>query len=101
MEIIAGFSNSVRIYSINTCPEATYVILETAKKYDMSVLLGIYITIEVETIQKELDFLPKILSQYHKIIKGITVGNDALSFGQVGLRKQLKKGITEQVLILK
>lgn len=77
MAIIAKMARSVRIYNIAVCYDCTVMIMENAKKYGMTVLMGLWMEgNNPDIFENEFAALPEFMSKYGDIIEYVIVGNE-------------------------
>jgi exo-beta-1,3-glucanase (GH17 family) len=79
MRTISSLTNRVKLYSLD-CYTATQVVLEYAKANGMSVMLGIFISKDKKSNEKEISYFQSIAKTYGSAsaITEIMVGNEAI-----------------------
>jgi glucan 1,3-beta-glucosidase len=79
MRQIAGLTKRVKIYS-SSCLNATKTIMNYAVKYDLEVVLGVWISKSATENELEYDRFQQVVSQFASsgVIKSIVVGNEPI-----------------------
>lgn len=86
MSIIAKLAHSVRIYNIAVCYDNAVAILKSAKKYGMTVMLGLWMEGTDDSVfENELKALPGVMEEYGSIIEYVIVGNEPLFIEEMQL----------------
>eukprot|EP00210_Caulerpa_lentillifera_P005626 g5379.t1 len=80
MKIIRDIADHIRTYNLATCPENMQTILEFCKENGMRVVLGLYISGDLENNDAELTALSDIVRSFGDILDAIIVGNEVLFF---------------------
>jgi len=78
MQIIKEVADHVRIYNLASCPENVEIILRFCVENNMRVILGIYISGDEESNDREMNALAPLLQLYGQIVDAVVVGNETL-----------------------
>lgn len=76
MELVSENAENFRVYAIGSCPSNTMAILDFARKKEMGVYLGLWISHDLKLNALELKMLRRVAAKYQDVIKAVVVGNE-------------------------
>lgn len=87
LQLLSGYTSCIRLYAAGGMEQ----IPPAAQKFGMQVLLGAWVSRDIEATRREIEMLVTLANRYPETIRGVLVGNEAL------LRREIEP---EQLAIL-
>lgn len=76
MELVSQTAENFRVYAIGNCQGNTRAVLEFARRKEMGVYLGLWISHNEGLNALELSTLELVAEEYKDVIKAVVVGNE-------------------------